>query len=77
MPATEAKTLPCVHVWTPDPWEQKTTRCLYCNVLFEDAMPLKLPEKAPERPRLNSALVRTLRNMRARTPVRPPWHRLR
>ena len=55
---------PCEHYFVSDPWEPQVERCLYCRELFEDVIPLKLPAKAPTVYRLNSPLVRALRNLR-------------
>jgi hypothetical protein len=52
----------CVHAFKDDPWEPGVKRCIYCEALFEDVMPLKLPPH-PKRPMsMSSTLVRALRH---------------
>ena len=66
MPPKDMSGVPCDHFFTPDPWEPRTRRCLYCQALWEDVVPLKLPPRAPVDVGMNSPLVRALRNIRLR-----------
>ncbi len=50
------------HVFDIDPWEPGVRRCIYCDALFEDVIPLKLPPHRERTEGLNSTLVRILRH---------------
>jgi hypothetical protein len=52
----------CVHDFGDDPWEPGVKRCIYCEALFEDVMPLKLPRHAEPTGSMSSTLVRALRH---------------
>lgn len=51
----------CKHVFDIDPWEPGVQRCIYCTALYEDVVPIKLPEKLRTQS-LNSTVVRALRH---------------